>query len=230
MSGDNVGTTTGDGRFWETLPTIAGLAIVLGFTLLGVVGGETSSAAITSATFWTGDAVKWIVALAVLAVVVFWERKSIGSIGLRRPSRRDLLWGVGLGLFAVFGSDVVTSVVGSLLHQPQSTAIESTLLSFPLIQRVEIVVAAAVVEEVLYRGYPIERLESITGSTTLAAAIPVVLFVGVHLPTWGPVAGAGQLFETLLLTGLYVWRRNLPACIAMHATIDGLGLVILPLL
>jgi membrane protease YdiL (CAAX protease family) len=32
-----------------------------------------------------------------------------------------------------------------------------------------------------------------------------------------------------VLTALYIWRRNLPICIIVHAAIDAVGLFLMPL-
>lgn len=48
------------------------------------------------------------------------------------------------------------------------------------------VVTAAVTEEVLFRGYAIERLEALTGRRWLAGTISLVFFVSVHLAAWSP--------------------------------------------
>ena len=68
-----------------------------------------------------------------------------------------------------------------------------------------------------------ERLEELTGSQWAAAMIPAVVFIGSHYPLWG----AGQLIVvalgTMILTLLYMWRRDLVCCMIAHAGTDIIG-------
>ena len=84
--------------------------------------------------------------------------------------------------------------------------------------------------EILYRGYPIERLNRLTGRIWPGAVISLIIFVVFHLPS-----GLGHTVGLVLpigviLTGLYVWKRNLTLNIAVHFLTDSLILVLLPLL
>jgi membrane protease YdiL (CAAX protease family) len=93
--------------------------------------------------------------------------------------------------------------------------------------RVAIVITAGVTEEVLYRGYPIERLFAITGSLGLSASIPYILFVVIHIPVWG-VGGSIQIgVWALIVTYLYVKGRNLCSCMLMHILNDAYAIMIL---
>ena len=87
-------------------------------------------------------------------------------------------------------------------------------------------------EEVLYRGYAIERLQSITGSKWIAAAISLILFAAFHFRQG--LAGVVLAFVLgAILTAFYLWKRNLVANITAHFLVDfipnvllaGLGLV-----
>jgi uncharacterized protein len=76
-----------------------------------------------------------------------------------------------------------------------------------------------VVEEVLYRGYAVERLGTITGRPWVGGVISVFAFGLAHVPGWGvPFALAADLPFGLLMTMFYLWRRDLPANILAHST------------
>jgi len=80
--------------------------------------------------------------------------------------------------------------------------------------------ANGIAEEVGFRGYAIERIEELTGSTQLGASVPFIVNVLVHAPVWG---FHGMLIKApilLLFVSLYLWRRNLPACALAHVLID----------
>jgi membrane protease YdiL (CAAX protease family) len=89
-------------------------------------------------------------------------------------------------------------------------------------------VSVLVCEEIMFRGYFIERVEKMTGRTWITAALSCILFGLAHAPGWGfgyifVVATVGASYATL-----YVWRRNLPACMVVHFATD-MPLLWLPL-
>jgi uncharacterized protein len=89
---------------------------------------------------------------------------------------------------------------------------------------------AAVTEEIEGRGYLIERLEMVTGSTTVAALGTFVTFLALHATLFGGAYALGLVPWAVVLIGLYLWRRNLSACILMHLLEDGIALVLGPIL
>jgi len=100
------------------------------------------------------------------------------------------------------------------------------ILSQPYWFRVLLVVRAAAVEEVLFRGYMIEKVRQLTGSAVLAIAVSVITFTWAHYGGWGPVQlipvfGAGVIFAVL-----YVWRRDLPSNMLAHFLTDGAGFLL----
>lgn len=93
-----------------------------------------------------------------------------------------------------------------------------------------IALTAGVTEELLFRGYAIERLSEISGSTTIGACAAYVIFVGLHAPFWG-IGGTLQIgVWSLLVTWLYVRRRTLVPCIVMHVLNDLFAFVLMPFL
>jgi membrane protease YdiL (CAAX protease family) len=83
------------------------------------------------------------------------------------------------------------------------------------------VIRAAVSEEVLFRGYAIERMRELTGSIRIASVISCVIFALERVDPWGwghlLIAG----FAGTILTLLYLWRRNLWVSMAAHFIVDG---------
>jgi len=86
------------------------------------------------------------------------------------------------------------------------------------------VVRAGVSEEVLFRGYPIERLLSLTGSRGVAALLPLALFALAHVGSWGWAHLIVAAFGGAMLTWLYFWKRNLWVNIVAHIVVDGVAL------
>ena len=208
------------------LPAIVGLTIALIIPSLLVLapfgklplGGNQSLAAIVN------EAVIWTLTFAVLAIVLFWERRPLTSIGLGRPS-----WpAIRFGFFVVFGLIVLAGLAAGAvmmagLEIPSGPA--EMVLALPLPLKIFIGLSAGFTEEVLFRGYAIERMTELTRSRWLGAILPIVIFGAVHAPFWGAghaiVAGMSGLWLTLV----YLWRRNLWTNITAHMLLDGLTLI-----
>jgi membrane protease YdiL (CAAX protease family) len=94
----------------------------------------------------------------------------------------------------------------------------------PLIDSIS-VLRAGVSEEVLFRGYPIERLQEWSGSRALAAIVPLIAFTLAHVGPWGWSHLLVAAFGGAMLTVLYLWRRNLWASMLAHCLIDGVAVL-----
>jgi membrane protease YdiL (CAAX protease family) len=168
----------------------------------------------------------WAITLCLLLIVRALEGESYASIGIRTPSRADLGWavvGYGLGFLSIAAADPFVQWLG--FRSAETVAAQQLTWAMPLV-----LLTSPITEEVLFRGYAIERLEKRTGRTGLAVGVSVAAFLLAHVPLWG-VGGALQFLPwSILISALYVWRRNLPACIVMHFLGDLTGLVVLPLL
>jgi membrane protease YdiL (CAAX protease family) len=112
----------------------------------------------------------------------------------------------------------------SVDRQPQ------TVVAAPLWFRILNVTRAAVVEETAFRGYGFERLNEWSGSALLAGFITWVLFTMAHLSSWGWGQVVIAAYGGLVLTLLYMWRRNLWPNIIAHWMADGSAFILLPLL
>ena len=92
-----------------------------------------------------------------------------------------------------------------------------------------LVAVVAVTEEIIFRGYLMLRLKTVTGSSVLAAALSSAIFSLGH----GYEGTAGVVtvgFTGLAYALVYVWTESLTAPIAMHFLQDIVGIVVLPLL
>ena len=92
----------------------------------------------------------------------------------------------------------------------------------------------AATEEVFFRGHFLNTLRGAVGggrtATLVAAAVTILLFAALHgYQGWAGVIDTG-LYGGLTLTLLYLWRRDLTACIVAHAlwnTLAAFGLFLL---
>lgn len=208
--------------------TAAGLALVLLFAALPLIGGAPSR--VTPAELWQSDVMKWVLVLVLLAVVAFWEDRDLASIGLRAPRAKEAAIGLGAGVGWLLFAGVVSSLVTGPLGLSAESSTTTAMQALPVVQKASVVLAAAVSEEVLFRGYLMERVEELTGRSWAAVLATVVLFVGSHAAHFGPVTNAWQTLLTLVFAGLYLWRRDLTAPIVLHLVVDAWGLILVPML
>lgn len=87
------------------------------------------------------------------------------------------------------------------------------------------VVVVATGEELLYRGYAIGRLQAVTGSLWLAAALSLAASSLSHLPLWGLGASLTSAVSGGIVTALYVWRKDVAFLVIGHVLTDLYGLV-----
>jgi len=161
------------------------------------------------------EALIWLNAIALIVIIRRGEHLPLRSIGLGTARWwKSILWGLVIAI-------VSAVVVGALAyltsygHGPGSAAFEK----LPLWLITAIVFRAGVVEELFYRGYAIERLRMIGLGRFWSVAIPLVIF---SLGHWS--GGAANILIAfaagLILTGFYLWRRDLVANMIGHGLID----------
>lgn len=174
----------------------------------------------------------WAMALVVLAVVLCWERQSVRSIGFRRLSWQEGLLALSLGTLLFVLVPALGIFMERVVHIPTNImAVVTALVGYPIWLRAILAARAGFAEEVLYRGYPIERLNRLTGRIWPGAVISLIIFTVIHLPASGLGNTVGIVLPlSVVLTGLYVWKRNLTLNITVHFLIDFLVLLLLPLL
>ena len=171
------------------------------------------------------DAFWWPVLFATLIYVVAVERRPLSSIGLRRPTGWTLLFGVAFAL-VLFALDPLSDLLIRVLHlQQQGGSAEHAIVVMPYWYKVLLVTRAALAEEVVFRGYAIERIEELTGSRTLAVAVSVAAFTAAHAAYWGWASLLGVAIAGLALALFYLWRRDLVACMIAHFIVDAVGLL-----
>jgi len=169
------------------------------------------------------------VAIFALVGLLLWyvvarEKQPLSSIGLSDMKLwRSLLWGLACTALMAVGIGVAFGLIRLLdLHQlPNGNQISPSLWVTTLI-----VVRAGIAEEVFYRGYAITRLEALTGSRWIAAIVPLALFAGFHYR----LGVAGMVIALVLgavLTGFFLWKRNLVANMFAHFLIDFVSNVLL---
>jgi len=165
---------------------------------------------------------------AVLAVVFFWERNPASSIGLKSLTLQSLAWGFALAVFFTYAFSPVAYWALRRLRLRGFDKGLSQLQGLPVWYLVLAVVIGGSAEEILYRGFAIERITTLTGSLWLAGVIAVVVFAVAHVPMWGWGPALATLVPGAILTLFYMWQRDLAACIVAHVVADLAGIVVGP--
>lgn len=177
---------------------------------------------------WGSEAAWILFFLAILFYVLVIEKRPLSSIGFRRPKAWEFLIGI-VAMFAIVFGDTVISIVEAVLHlavKPQINAIFAT----PLWYRMFLAVRAGVVEETAFRGYGFERLVDLAGNKWLAAFVTFALFTVAHYSGGGLALALVAAWGGVVLTAVYLWRRNLWTTIIAHWLTDTVGLVLVPML
>jgi len=184
-----------------------------------VAPGDSISALLVRELVW------WSYAVGVLAWLRLGEELPMSSIGLHHPTWKGLLYALAAaaGMLAVFVIHFAVIVPLFHLNVAAAGAERGLILARPYWYRVLLVLRAAVVEEILFRGYLIEKVRHLTGSSTLAIAVSVAAFTYAHLAGWGlvhliPVFGGGVIFAVL-----YIWKRDLGSNMIAHFITDAAG-------
>jgi uncharacterized protein len=128
------------------------------------------------------EAIWWALVALTLAYVTFVERLPLSSIGFRRPGASGIAIGVAAGVLILVGMGGIIYVAFPALGL-HDDPVMNTLIATPFWWRLISVTRAAVGEEVLFRGYAIERLQELTGSRVVAAVVSCTIFTLAHLGT-----------------------------------------------
>jgi len=172
----------------------------------------------------------WLYAAIVLGIALFWERRTLASIGLRRPSLASLGFGIGGALAMVGAGMFAAHIIYGVLHQPQhADAQAAALVGGSVVYALCLAIRAGVIEEVFYRGLAIEQLSVFTGRRWLSALMAAAVFTLMHALhfDWVQLIPIGLV--AIILAVLYLWRHDLWANIIAHIAVDAGGLVTLAL-
>ena len=199
--------------------TIIGLLVFLGFPYL---------LKFLKLDLMQFEAGMWVLLSLIILWILFVEKRTLESIGWKKITAKMTFVSIGLGLviFVLFGT--ITMAIQAIgLHLNKDVAELIAGQSIPVL--LLIALRAAVVEEVLYRGFAFERLYDLTKSKWLSALVPVLLFTLIHL-SWG----VGHLLFVFVAGGIfmlmYIWKRNLPMIMIAHFVTDVIALLVLPLM
>ena len=170
-------------------------------------------------------AIEWTVTLLITLYVFGFEHRTWTDLSLRKITGRDVLAMVA----AIAGGSLLAGIAGRFVQTPAVFPDLRQLAALPITLRVALVCTAGICEEFLYRGFAIEEIAGLTSSRWLGAGISLLLFTLGHGGRYGWTSALIIPFVIgTALTLLYMWRRNLPVCMLMHAGVDAWSLLVAP--
>ena len=168
-----------------------------------------------------GFLLAWLLAGAVIAIVKLGEKRPLASIGLQAISGKEVLLAIVLGIALSLTVPLLTLLVAQIIPSGEEGSIGAVAASAPPLLLLLSVLTAGITEEILYRGYPIERLEEATGNVWIAAVVSLAAFILPHLVGWNTAHVVGVVLPLgIVLTVFYLWKRNLVFNMIVHTLID----------
>ena len=174
------------------------------------------------------QAMDWAAALFLVGLVVVCERDNLASLGFRKLDAETFAAGMGLGAFFMIGSILFMFLWNALWPQPSAAGEGVDLASlpyhfvywYPLLA----LVTAAVAEEIIFRGYALERLLRLNVSPVVAITLVQIAFALYHVKD-GLFSVVNVALVGVLFSLYYAWYRNLTMTIVAHALVDTLAIV-----
>jgi membrane protease YdiL (CAAX protease family) len=201
----------------RTVPPLT--ACVIGFSLLALPAFALLAETLPIARSPAAElAVQWGVAVLVVGTAVAVENRSFAAVGFRRPAWVDIGYLLGTSavtLFVFVLTDPLVSALGLPVGDDAGTLATGVGLGLALMGAV----TTGVVEEVLFRGYPIERLLEHTDSSLVAGGLTWMAFTVAHTVVW-PLGNLLQIAAVAaVLTLVYLRRRTLVPVIGAHVLV-----------
>jgi membrane protease YdiL (CAAX protease family) len=206
--------------------TLIGLILILGseYILRDVFISKGASGFQIGVTI----SIEWVVALFM---VFYWipkvEHRKLDSIGFRKFPRKYIWIAIVAYLVYVLISAGLEPVLKSMgLQSLRDLSPTLKDYGFPLL--FGLFLTGTFVEEILYRGYIIERVTELTGRKWLAGTISWLTFTLVHIRFFG----LGPMLEVAVIAAilvmLYTRAKSIWPAIIVHGISDVIGFLIGP--
>ena len=159
--------------------------------------------------------IQWVLAAFVVGIAMGGEGLSVSDIGFRKPGWIDLGYIALTSVVVLLVFSLTDPVVESLgLPVQEGAGVMSAGVGFGV--AIARAVTTGIVEEILYRGYPIERLLSVTDSPLIAGVATWIVFTLAHSVSW-PIGNLVQVaLVAAVFTVVYLRRRTLVPVIGAH--------------
>jgi membrane protease YdiL (CAAX protease family) len=211
--------------FRQSLIACIGLVLAFGFVLRKLIVPISAPSPLYEAAL--SILVQWLTS-GIVAIIGFrWLGLHRSALGIRVP--RPLDWAIALATFVV--GMIAAGAVSSMFPVSESArSAVKALVSLPLPMRILLVMTAGICEEFLFRGFGIAALTRLIGNRWLSGLLSLAAFTVAHAGVFG--WNSGLLIPCVLgffLTLLFLLRRNVIIGMAVHALIDGISLILVPM-
>jgi membrane protease YdiL (CAAX protease family) len=198
--------------------TITGLLLAL--LSLPVIGMLTSNFPEQTRAIW-GLALTWIAAIVLLILIKYGEGRPFTSVGFSPITIKEGLLAIGIGIVLSISVPLLTLLASQLLPSATDGSILDATVQNSWLMLLMGVLTAGITEEIIFRGYLIERLDELTGRPFIAVGVSVLAFALPHILNWNITHVVGVVLPLgLILTWLYLWKRNIIFNMIVHIVID----------
>ena len=170
----------------------------------------------------------WLLAILLLVIVKWGEKRTFSSIGFKSITGKEILLAIGIGVVLSLTVPIFTLLVNQIIPSDGGDITE-VVSNTPWWMMLASVFTAGITEEIIFRGYLIERIIEITKKNWAAVLVSLIAFVLPHTLSWNLTHVIAVVLPLgLILSGLYLWKKNLLFNIIIHIVID-LPLVVMAL-
>ncbi|MFH1419885.1 MAG: CPBP family intramembrane glutamic endopeptidase [Planctomycetota bacterium] len=180
------------------------------------------------------NALLGLFSLTLVAVVLMLRRQSPATIGINRPRRLRLAWSIPAAVPACYAASLLSGMIYMAFAgfdaeavMEQRTELAGIVADFPVALILPFSIFVGIHEEILFRGFFLSRLRTLTRSNLVAIVISSVAFGLMHFyqGTMG-VLQTAAIGTALAIIATYA-RTLWPAIIA-HAAFDGINILLIP--
>jgi len=130
-----------------------------------------------------------------------------------------------VAIFLFFGYRVIAYFVIEVAGLPGKLDGADPFYDLPFVLQITDAVLISAGLYWLLIAYAIERLKTLTGSGVLAILLPTAMFSLPHWMAWGPGPTVTLAASTLILTLVYLWRRDVLALMLADLSVDIYGIL-----
>lgn len=177
---------------------------------------------------WIGVLAYLIPSLILIIYILKIEKMPISSVGLERISFSDIPKGLLLG-FCMF---IVQQISLLLLKMDYSVYAMQPDLGYIVVMSLYCILCVGVMEELVFRGFILQKTQAVCGSKIISVAINILLFYMIH---WSSMQFTfGEFYNiavNVLFLCLYFFkakRKSIIPLIVAHGFYDILTSVLLP--
>lgn len=199
--------------------TLAGIFLSL-FGYIFVLGIKSLTALSERNSTILGLILIWLLVIILLAIVKWGEKRAFSSLGAKPITGKEILLAVGIGILLSLMVPILTLLVSQIIPSDGGD-IEAVVSNTSWWMMLAGILTAGITEEIIFRGYLIERIIELTKKNWVALSVSLIAFVLPHTMSWNLTHVIAVVLPLgLILSGMYLWKRNLLFNMIIHIVID----------